>query len=317
MTTEPETRSYLNLAAALALADAGFFVIPCRPTKHPYLKDWPNRGATTLAVIREWWTRWSDAIPGLPCGSNSLLVIDQDRHEGGADGVAAWRALCEQHGVDESGCLVVETPTTGRHTYFRQAFQRVGNSAGKIASGIDTRGDGGYVIGPGAVLPDGRAYRVLSGDLASTPNVPDGLCTFLAAGPKSEPAEPAPDGAGPTQAERPTGPPGARQLAYAAKVLREECARIEAAEKGQRNHTLNLSAFSFGTMIPHYGVGVDDALPLKAAARQAGLSDEEIERTFQSGITAGQCQPRPSLEDGNPTPRPPPARRSSRHEARL
>src|SRR5262245_10407698 len=42
-----------------------------------------------------------------------------------------------------------------------------GNSAGKIASGIDVRADGGYVLVPPSVHPSGRAYH-WSVDTANT-----------------------------------------------------------------------------------------------------------------------------------------------------
>jgi hypothetical protein len=41
MTGQAATHS--NLEAALELAASGIAVIPCRPTKAPYPKDWPSR----------------------------------------------------------------------------------------------------------------------------------------------------------------------------------------------------------------------------------------------------------------------------------
>jgi hypothetical protein len=42
----------------------------------------------------------------------------------------------------------VETPSGGRHSYFRQpSAQQLGSSAGRIGWKIDTRGHGGYVVG--------------------------------------------------------------------------------------------------------------------------------------------------------------------------
>src|SRR5262249_17751940 len=54
----------------------------------------------------------------------------------------------------------VETITAnGRHLYFNHpAGTAICNSVGKIAAGIDTRGDNGYVLAPPSVHPSGKRY---------------------------------------------------------------------------------------------------------------------------------------------------------------
>jgi hypothetical protein len=227
-------------------------------------------------------------------------VIDQDRHAGGPDGVAEWDRQCAANGVDQSGCLIVETPSGGRHTYFRCGDgPRVGNSAGKIGGGIDTRGDGGYVIAPGAVLPDGRTYRVLSGSLASSPIVPADLRAFLAAKPPGASPSASPAASHMIAPAHDAGPPGPRETAYAAEVLADKRRAVERATVGERNSTFNKAIFAFATLIANYGVSAEDAEPLKIAARRAGLTDAEIEATFKSALAAGMQQPRPQLGGQN------------------
>ena len=55
----------------------------------------------------------------------------------------------------------------------------VRNSAGRIAAGIDVRGEGGYVLAPPSVHPSGRRYcwSVDSADsfAAAAPSDPSGL----------------------------------------------------------------------------------------------------------------------------------------------
>src|SRR5262249_30043082 len=46
----------------------------------------------------------------------------------------------------------------GRHLYFKMPGVPVGNSAGRIAAGIDVRGSGGYTLAPPSIHPSGRAY---------------------------------------------------------------------------------------------------------------------------------------------------------------
>jgi hypothetical protein len=47
----------------------------------------------------------------------------------------------------------------GRHLFFKMPQGPVGNSAGRIATGIDVRGAGGYVLAPPSVHPSGRRYE--------------------------------------------------------------------------------------------------------------------------------------------------------------
>ena len=46
----------------------------------------------------------------------------------------------------------------GRHVYFKWPEEVVRNSASKIGTHIDIRGDGGYVLCPPSIHPSGRRY---------------------------------------------------------------------------------------------------------------------------------------------------------------
>ena len=144
-----------NLQVALDLAGAGFAVFPCRPAqeadhkpKTPRVNDWPAVATRDPDQVRAWWRKWPDSIAGLPTGSrNGLAVLDLDRKHG-KDGVAALRAL--GFDPDNLSPLIVETPGDGLHLYF--AWPEGLGNAGDLANlGIDVRGQGGYVIAPGAV----------------------------------------------------------------------------------------------------------------------------------------------------------------------
>jgi hypothetical protein len=82
-----------------------------------------------------------------------LFVIDID----GLDGEASLKQLEGAHSPLPATVEVI-TPRPGRHLYFRWPQSPVRNSAGKIAAGIDTRGEGGFVIAPPSKHPSGRAY---------------------------------------------------------------------------------------------------------------------------------------------------------------
>jgi len=145
-----------NLAAALALADAGVKIFPAGADKRPLFKQWQEIATTERDIIDDWWRRAPYALPAIPCGANGLLVIDLDRHGNGSDGVSAFKALVAHHGGLPPDVPMVKTPNNGLHLYFRQpAGEPLGNGRGSLPAGCDVRGAGGFVIGPGAVLPDG------------------------------------------------------------------------------------------------------------------------------------------------------------------
>jgi hypothetical protein len=162
-----------NLQVALDLAKVGIAIFPARAdNKRPHVKDWQNVATTDPAQIRRWWTKWPDAMPAIPTGRrNGVAVLDLDLKDG-KDGGAALRAL----GLDPdalSPCTIA-TPSGGRHLYFRWPDD-MGNSAAGLPAGVDVRGQGGFVIAPGASNGRGR-YRLLCGTLTGDlPDWPDAL----------------------------------------------------------------------------------------------------------------------------------------------
>lgn len=157
---ENATQSH-NYSVARNLARKGYKVFPCDPaTKRPMPGiKWRNEATTDLKRVKALWQKWPDAMPGLPTGeANGVSVIDLDVRPD-KDGVEAYRDL----GLDSSDAgLIVRTAGGGLHLYFDHRAG-IRNSADK--AGIDVRGDGGYVIAPGAVGEAGQ-YRIVEGDLA-------------------------------------------------------------------------------------------------------------------------------------------------------
>jgi putative DNA primase/helicase len=147
------------LRAALVYASWGWHVHPLRPgDKRPLLSNWPQRATTDADAIRRWWGRWPQANIGLACGPSRLLAIDLDV-KAGVDGLAAWEALKAQLGFEDGGTPVSNTPSGGRHLLFALGDHPApGNTAGKLGPGIDTRGDGGYIVLPPSRL-SGPAAR--------------------------------------------------------------------------------------------------------------------------------------------------------------
>jgi hypothetical protein len=180
-----------NLAAALELARAGLFVFPARLInrtfgweKRPAIKGWRELATVDEVQIRVWWHLHPKAVPGIELGKSRLFVIDTDRH-GGADGLAAYECLIAQVGDLQEHPIAV-TPR-GRHHYFKQPAEMLGNSPGGLPDGIDARGDGGWTVGPGSVCEDGTAYRMQEGSPAlpaayaagSIPEVPEPIVKLV------------------------------------------------------------------------------------------------------------------------------------------
>jgi hypothetical protein len=142
------------IRTALALAECGFHVFPCRPRdKRPATANGLKDATTDPDTIQAWWQQEPDSNVAIATGAASgIFVVDID----GLDAEAALRRLEVEHG---SLPATVEAITArGRHVYFKWPQEPVRNSAGKIAEHIDIRGDGGYVLCPPSIHPSGRRY---------------------------------------------------------------------------------------------------------------------------------------------------------------
>jgi hypothetical protein len=149
----------------------GMRVFPCRPRdKRPLTSNGFKDASDNLAQLERWWIAHPHANIGVPTGAiNGIVVIDFDYHnwEGkdetiDKDGVVHARPLVEWvhefFGGQVPRTWVVETPQGGCHFYFKHPGEVVPNSAGKIGQAVDVRGDGGYVVAPPSIHPNGREY---------------------------------------------------------------------------------------------------------------------------------------------------------------
>ena len=135
----------------LGLYRRGWSIFPLKPRSKEPVGPW-KRFQTEHATpeeIAQWAT--SDCNVGVVTGAISgLVVLDLDSAEAIAD--------AEALGFD--GALTVKT-SRGLHVYLAHPGGEVRNLA-KFRPGMDLRGDGGYVVGPGSVHPDGSTYSALS-----------------------------------------------------------------------------------------------------------------------------------------------------------
>ena len=141
----------------------GIPVFPLRPgTKKPAINAWPRNATTTAQIISSWRVSPARLNIGIPTGTASdLIVIDLDV-KNGVNGLANWKALVAQH-PPVPQTWEAETPSTGRHLYFRKPKDlTINSSAGTVLGpGIDVRGEGGYIVAPPSSLGAAGSYRWL------------------------------------------------------------------------------------------------------------------------------------------------------------
>lgn len=142
------------IRTAIALAKKGMAVLPCRARgKRPATEHGVKDATRDTEIIRSWWRHDPQLNVAIATGMCSgVFVIDID----GIDAEFEMRRLEAAHG--ELPVTVEAITARGRHLYFKMPASPVRNTAGKIAVGVDTRGDGGYVLAPPSVHPSGRAY---------------------------------------------------------------------------------------------------------------------------------------------------------------
>lgn len=173
---------------ALALARKGVAVFPCLPArKEPATPNGCKNASTDPDMIRHWWGLEPCYNVAVATGSVSkIFAVDVD----GLDAEVALRKLEAEHGALPP---TVETITArGRHLYFQMPDAPVRNSAGKIAPGIDVRGDGGYVLAPPSIHPSGRAYAWSVDSAGAIAAAPDWLLDKIAERSNGGAVQPAP-----------------------------------------------------------------------------------------------------------------------------
>lgn len=277
MATTDRQATTLALAHALSAAERGLAVIPLSRTKLPALRS-PHRddpapchgecggmghgvydASTDPSRIRELFAAapWATGY-GIACGlpPHHLIGIDLDT-KSSTDSSAALRELALRHLFTIPETVVVLTPSGGRHLWLTGPPDAVvPNSASRLAPGIDIRGAGGYLVGPGSRTEHG-VYGTAPGTAHLTPApCPPSLLRLLLPPPRTHRS------ASPASGEHGQG------LVHF----------VLAAHEGQRNTRL------FWAACRAYENGLGPALlaPLVEAAVQTGLTEREARATVAS-----------------------------------
>lgn len=281
------------LADALSLASRGWRLLPVHPIafdgscgcggdcaaagKHPRLPAWQKHASADPADVREWWNR-GDAGVGVATGAESgVVVIDLDPRHGGD---VSFADLLRERG-ERIETLRVATGGGGYHLYFKAPEQRIGNRAG-VLPGVDVRGEGGFVVGPGSPHASGTNYRI---DRDIEPIEMPGwlidLCTLRT------PA---------TAVDRQQSPPvadiDARERRYALAALDNASRRLSSAAEGGRHDAAVREAYGIGGFVGSglLSEGVARAA-LVEAAMACGLGEAEAAKVVDDGLSAGADAP--------------------------
>lgn len=268
--------------------DRGFSVFPLwANAKTPLVPEWAayqtqRAGPEQVAA----WSRTAHNL-GIATGAvSNCIVLD-------ADDLLA-RVEADSRGMPDT--LTIKTPR-GWHFYFLHPGFKVINHVGRSwtrltpddpgFAGLDLRGDGGYVVGPGSYYiptPEELAKGKVEGgytielDVPMAP-APDWLLALIA--PKA-PRAPAP----PRMADETT--------TYGRAALNAEVAVLMAAAPGEVNSQINLSAFAIAQLVGGGEITSEEAWgALEEALAVLGVADEgKANGTLSRGWEAGLLVPR-------------------------
>lgn len=295
-------RCKTQMDAALAYADAGWKVFPCRVNeykdkkgkvyapKSPLTAHWKEDATTDETQIRKWWSEHPNAAIALPMGQHNAVCIDADIDE----------ATGEQAGEEEVFRLLSAekdfvlatawqtTPSGGCQILFAVSdeakLKSIKNAVGKGQQGkpawaemphCDVRAQGGYIVVAPSTLgsypkaPHGGQY-IWQGGKAALQEMPDALFRVLLK--KDEHRAPA-------QARLPVAPaqPQRRQAKpastygqptpYTLSVLEAEAGELAQTARGGRNAKLNAAAIR--TIRLFMGNGITDFEAVRRALYEA------------------------------------------------
>lgn len=255
------------LAAALGYLERGWAVLPVTPrSKVPLTRHGLKDATTDRGQVERWWRRWSQANIGIATGSPSgLLVVDLD----GREGLGSWARLEARYG----GVVTLEAATGGGGVHLVYGYPEgidLGNTAGRLGEGVDTRGRGGYIIAPPSVHPSGRHYAWFGRGKTPVAPAPAWLVDLL----RPPPPRPA-------LSARPGWQPGddRHQLARFNGLLDV----MAGARPRQRNNQLYWCACRLRELLVE-GAPREWVELLVDAGVATGLSQAEVRKTITSGL---------------------------------
>jgi Bifunctional DNA primase/polymerase, N-terminal len=230
--------------------------LPERPEDPRHPARLPGRHHRPEQITR-WFARHPDRNLAIATGAPGPDVLDVDQHGKAGNGFAAFNRLTRA-GLLDGASAYVRTPSGGLHAYFTGSDQRNGHLP---AHHLDFRSTGGYVLAPPWQI-GGKPYQPIKA-LGGGGRLDWAVATRLLQPPEQQCGQPRHD-------------PGGDLGRLAQWVARQE----------QRNRNAGLFWAANRALEADQAA---DLSPLAAAARQAGLGDQEISRTLDSARNTGHA----------------------------
>jgi hypothetical protein len=269
---------------ALRAAAQGYAVAPTTINKTPAIPSPHDKGhsckgdcgqpghgvydaTTDAADVRRLFLLAPKAVGYLIACKGRIVGVDLDR-KNGVDGVATLNRLAREHGFDIPQTTTICTPSGGFHLWLTvPEGVTVPNSVGRLGPGIDIRGTGGYVVGPGSTGRTGEyTFYPDLGYVDPQPAPEQLLRLMLPPAPAVRPQRRAtltPDAAG-------------RTLTGLVNV-------VLSSTQGARNDRLFWAASkAWAHVADGHLAACDVEAELISAALQIGLNDAEARRTIAS-----------------------------------
>ena len=148
------------MQAALEYAKQGFAVFPLAPhDKYPICAGGCKSATVDPKQIGQWWRANPDANIGLAMGEKSggLFAIDLDVDENkgidGFDSLRNWQRANKE--LPETANTI--TGRGGYHLLYKSTMPVKNRVA--LLPGVDVRGEGGYIVVPPSIHPNGNQYQ--------------------------------------------------------------------------------------------------------------------------------------------------------------
>ena len=148
------------LEKALEYAQKGLAVFPLKQQdKIPATKDGFKSATKDENQIRKWWNKNPNYNIGIATGqiSGGIFVIDIDeKPDAGVSGLASLDKWEDEHG--KLPITATSKTGSGGFHYLFHSEKEIRNTT-NLYEGVDVRGDGGYIVAPPSIHPNGQPYE--------------------------------------------------------------------------------------------------------------------------------------------------------------